>query len=241
MKKTDVIEKMMRFHLSRQEALLYLCLIEHGQLTGYEASKLTGISRSNVYGSLNVLADKGAAMVQEAGGPTYYMAVELEEFINNQLRSLEVDKEYLLTHMPKMISSKEGYLTIQGADNIRDKAFNMILGCRMRLYLAAAKEIIEQLRPALVEAGSRGLKIVIISSPGCEQLATHFYEDKPEEGQLRLITDSTYVLTGELTGNSTDTCLYSGQENLVTVMKEALRNKIKLLEIEERKKERDDD
>ena len=101
MKKTDVIEKMMRFHLSRQEALLYLCLIEHGQLTGYEASKLTGISRSNVYGSLNVLADKGAAMVQEAGGPTYYMAVELEEFINNQLRSLEADKEYLLTHMPK--------------------------------------------------------------------------------------------------------------------------------------------
>lgn len=241
MKKAEIIERLMKFHLSRQEALLYLCLIEHGKLTGYEASKLTGISRSNVYGALNVLADKGAAMLQEAGGVTHYEAVELEEFIDNHLRSLREDKDYLLTHMPKMMSSKEGYLTIQGAENIRAKAYNMILGCQMRLYLAGSREIIEQLKPALLEAKGRGLKIVIISNPGGGGQATHFYPDQPEEGQLRLITDSTYVLTGELTGNSTDTCLYSGQENLVTVMKEALRNKIKLLEIEERKKERDND
>ncbi|MBQ9991425.1 MAG: TrmB family transcriptional regulator [Lachnospiraceae bacterium] len=241
MDKTDVIERLMRFHLSRQEALIYLCLIEHGQLTGYEASKLTGVSRSNVYGSLSTLVDKGAAMVQEAGNPTYYNAVGIEEFLDNQLRSLEKDREYLLTHMPKMIQSTEGYLTIQGANNILDKAFHMISGCEMRLYLAASGTIVEQLKPVLKNARKRGLKIVIISDRDYWDLATSYYEDEADEGQIRLITDSTYVLTGELTGSSTDTCLYSGQENLVTVMKEALRNKIRLLEIEGMKKEREND
>lgn len=241
MEKTDVIEKLMRFHLSRQEALIYLCLIEHGQLTGYEASKLTGVSRSNVYGSLSTLVDKGAAMIQEAGNPTYYNAVGIEEFSDNQIRALEKDREYLLSHMPKMVQSTEGYLTIQGANNILDKAFHMISGCEMRLYLAATATIVEQLKPVLKKAGKRGLKIVIISNRGYQDLSTDYYEDEPDEGQIRLITDSAYVLTGELTGSSTDTCLYSGQENLVTVMKEALRNKIKLLEIEKRKKEREND
>ena len=55
------------------------------------------------------------------------------------------------------------------------------------------------------------------------------YETKPEDGQIRFITDSAYVLTGELTGDEHDTCLYSGQKNLVEVMKEALKDKITLL------------
>ncbi len=232
MNKADVIERLVHFHLSRQEAQVYLCLMEHGSLTGYEASKLTGISRSNVYGALSSLVDKGAAMVQESGNPTYYRAVDANEFFDNQMRALERDREYLLEHMPKTVQSSDGYLTIQGADNILNKAIHMISGCEMRLYLAASKAIVEQLVPVLKKALKRELKVVIISDHDYHELSTSFYLDKPEEGQIRLITDSTYVLTGELTGSSNDTCLYSGRENLVTVMKEALRNKIKLLEIE---------
>lgn len=237
MGKTDVIEKLMNFHLSRPEATVYLCLIENGRLTGYEAGKLTGISRSNVYGALNVLADKGAAMVQESGNTTYYVPVGLEEFLTNRIRSLKNDKEYLVKNISGIIHSQEGYLTIRGADNIRDKAYHMIVTCEMRLYLAASKEIVELLWPALLKAKGQGLKIVVISDEDYSDICTNYYFDQSEKGQIRLITDSTFVLTGELTGSSTDTCLYSGQENLVTVMKEALRNKIKLLEIEERKKE----
>ena len=59
------------------------------------------------------------------------------------------------------------------------------------------------------------------------------YHTDPEPGQLRVIIDSTYVMTGELTGSDDDSCLYSGQKNLVTVMKEALKNKIVLLSNEQ--------
>lgn len=232
MDKTGVIEKLMNFNLSRQEALVYVCLWEHGKLTGYEASKLTGISRSNVYGALNVLADKGAAVITETNN-TLYSAVDPREFLENKIQHMEEDKKYLVEHMKKAVKCEEGYITIQGYRNIKDKIRNMIKQCDMRLYLAAGGNIIKEFEDILLEAKQKGLKIVIMSDKDYSHLATRFYHDQSEEGQIRLITDSTYVLTGELKKEGTDTCLYSGQKNLVTIMKEALRNKIRLLELEE--------
>ena len=49
MDEMSYIEKLMVFGLTRQEASIYLCLYRNGTLTGYEAAKLTGISRSNVF------------------------------------------------------------------------------------------------------------------------------------------------------------------------------------------------
>lgn len=231
MGKTGVIERLMNFSLSRQEAIVYICLLEHGKLTGYEASKLTGISRSNVYGALKALADKGAAIVTESN-TTLYSAVEPDEFLTNKIFHMEEDKKYLVEHMPKVVECEEGYLTIQGYRNIKDKIRNMIEQCDMRLYMAASGNIIKEFEDALADAKKRGLKIVLMSDRDYSHVATRFYHDEPEMGQIRLITDSTYVLTGEIKGKSSDTCLYSGQKNLVTIMKEALRNKIRLLEIE---------
>ncbi len=231
MKNTDVIERLMHFNLSRQEAIIYMCLWENGKLTGYEASKLTGISRSNVYGALNVLADKGAAVVTEAN-TTQYSAVDPEEFLTNKMRQLEEDKQNILANMPKNQVKEDGYLTICGCRNIKDKIRYMIEHCEMRLYFAASGSIIREFEDILYEAKEKGLKIVLMSDRDFRHLATQFYEDKSMDGQVRLITDSAYVLTGQYMGLTSDTCLYSGQNNLVTIMKEALRNKIRLLELE---------
>ena len=56
------------------------------------------------------------------------------------------------------------------------------------------------------------------------------YKTEVEPDQIRFISDSAFVLTGQLSGSVEDKCLYSGQENLVSVMKEYLKNKIFLLE-----------
>ena len=58
----DIIEKLTYFNLTRQEATLYLTLLAEGRLTGYEATKLTGISRSNTYTALAGLVEKGAGL-----------------------------------------------------------------------------------------------------------------------------------------------------------------------------------
>ena len=58
MEEAEFTEKLLLFGLGRQEALLYRCLLQSGELTGYEAAKLTGISRSNVYNGLASLTEQ---------------------------------------------------------------------------------------------------------------------------------------------------------------------------------------
>ena len=63
---------------------------------------------------------------------------------------------------------------------------------------------------------------------GCEETV---------DGQIRLITDSSYALTGELQDEETSACLYSANPNLVRLLKDALANEIKLIEIEGKSKD----
>ena len=60
MEENTILDKLGLFGLTRQEAAIYLCLYRNGGLSGYEVSKLTGISRSNVYSGLSGQKDKGA-------------------------------------------------------------------------------------------------------------------------------------------------------------------------------------
>ena len=87
-----ITEELLHFGLTRQEANLYLTLLTHGELTGYEAAKLTGISRSNTYNALAGLVEKGAAWVMEEH-VTRYVAVPFEEFSGNVIRHLQKKKK----------------------------------------------------------------------------------------------------------------------------------------------------
>ena len=68
MRGMEITERLMHFNLTRQEATLYLLLLKAGRLTGYEAAKQTGISRSNTYTALAGLVEKGAAYIMEEAG-----------------------------------------------------------------------------------------------------------------------------------------------------------------------------
>ena len=54
------------------------------------------------------------------------------------------------------------------------------------------------------------------------------YHTAKRGGSVRLITDSSYALTGELREETHTTCLYSANRNLVQLLKDALANEIQL-------------
>ena len=222
----DIIEKLTYFNLTRQEATLYLTLLAEGRLTGYEATKLTGISRSNTYTALAGLVEKGAAYVLEDKA-TRYTPVPLDEFCENRVRRLQELKEELLRELPSTSQSVDGYITIKGATEIINKLKNTIA----RIYVSATDSAIEALRGELTEAVGRGLKVVIITGrPFVLEGAIIYYAHKPSS-QIRLIADSQEVLTGDLADGSNSTCLYSSKQNLVDLFKDALKNEIKLIEL----------
>lgn len=222
------LDNLVSFGLTRQEAQIYSTLLLHGQMTGYEVSKETGISRSNVYAALSALVEKGAAYLIE-GESTKYTPVAIKKFTENVLSDLSRKAKDLEKNAPQQLVQQEGYITILGAANIRNKIREMLLATELRLYIMAPAAIINEFDAELQELITAGKKVVILSD-NYKLKGAKIYETKPEEGQLRFITDSAYVLTGELTGSTHDSALYSGQKNLVSVMKEALKNKIILLE-----------
>lgn len=228
----ELIEGLTHFNLTKQEATLYVLLLKEGYLTGYEAAKQTGISRSNTYTALAGLVEKGAAYVLEEGKVTRYTPVAPEEFCTNKIDRLQEIKQKVLSQLPVLKSDAEGYITIKGELEIINKLKNTVRQAEARIYVSANKRVMELLKSELVDALDRGLKVVIISDKQFILPQAICYGTEKQNEQIRLIADSQTVVTGDLEDEENSTCLYSCKRNLVDLFKDALKNEIKLIELQ---------
>lgn len=229
----DTIELLTSFGLTRQEATLYLALNQEGSLTGYEAAKHTGISRSNTYTALAGLVDKGAALVMESKA-THYVPVPVEEFCQNKIKRLSQMAEQLARAIPARAELPAGYITVKGSRHILEKAANIIAQAQRRVYLSAGEPVVSQLGPTLASLAAAGKKVVVITSSPETIAGARVYRAKVPAGQIRLIADSCRVLTGDV-ADSASTCLYSEKQNLVDLIKDTIKNEIKLIKLENEK------
>ena len=90
----ELVQALKNIGFTQQEAIIYITLCKYGELTGYEASKISGISRSNVYATLASLVEKGRAYTIESSA-TKYVATPKKELICNIQRSFEDNIKYL--------------------------------------------------------------------------------------------------------------------------------------------------
>lgn len=225
------------FGLSRQEALVYQNLLLYGKRTGYEIAKETGISRSNVYGALSVLAEKGAAYVLEESAKKY-IPVKLEEFCGNWIRKLKEEEQWMRENLPDIKEVEEGYITIEGDANIRDKLHNLIRNAAERVYISGTGAHIHEFAEDLELLVEKKRKVVIITDEDGAFPGTSVYLTGDKGNQIGVIVDSKYALSGEYGGGNTNTCLYSGQKNFVELFKNALANEIRLIRIGQESLER---
>ena len=236
MQQSELIEKIMNFGLTRQEALIYQYLIISGESTGYEVAKEVGISRSNAYNSLSSLVDKGGAYLQN-GATNKYVAVSINEFCGNKIRNLEQDRKDLEANL-KAKEEAEGYVTISGYQNIQDKIENMLDSVEQRVYISISGNQLSLFSDKLGKLVSMEKKVVVITdTPQVHNDCNVYISDSLMQNQIRLIVDSKYVLTGDFGESKEDTCLYSGQKNFVSLFKDAMRNEIELIKLRSEKKD----
>lgn len=57
------------------------------------------------------------------------------------------------------------------------------------------------------------------------------YRNEKQPGHIRLISDTTHVLTGELKTSGDSTALYSRNRNLIDVIRDSLKNEITLIDL----------
>lgn len=224
----DLIESLMATGLTRQEAHLYLLLHTEGVMTGYEAAKQSGISRTNAYMGLSGLAAKGAAQRID-GDVQRYAAIPVDQYCSNKRREYETNLTWLNEHMPTYRENTEPFITIKGRRNILNQMQNLIGQAEHRLYLSLSGAELDQILPDLRRACARGLKVVVITPEPPDLAGATIYRTARQPGQIRLIVDSTQVMTGELADEGASTCLFSRHQTLVTLFKEAMVNEIKLI------------
>lgn len=226
----DAIEALGQFGLTRQEASLFVVLTSEGELSGYEAARQAGISRSNAYAALASLAEKGAVYRLD-GVPPRYQALPVDEFCGHRLRGLRETAELLTRSIPPRRCSFEAYLTVEGRQNIVDRLRSMVAGAEKRIYLALPPSVVALAASELRAAGERGVKLVVVSSADPGLPGAGFHQRTVAEDQVRMIVDSSEVLTGDLGPQDQGSCLYSKRKHLVDLFKDALRNEIRLIEL----------
>lgn len=209
---------------TQQEALLYILLCQNGELTGYEAAKISGISRSNVYAALASLTDKGYAHLIE-GVSTKYIAVPGDELIRNAERDFKENISIIQNNLVFNVSTQEPYITISGEKNILSKIKNIIEISKLRIYVSCGISALDALYEELKDAIERGLKIVILAPQDLKDVPKHIYYPIDHVSSFKLISDTKEVIAGNLTQ-----CLYSKNTTLVSVIRESFINEISVIE-----------
>ncbi len=227
-----LIENLMKTGLTRHESELYIALCREGELTGYEAAKITGIPRANAYQALAGLVDKGGAYIVE-GSVQHYIAVPVNEYCVNVTNHLQDVVEEIKRNAPVARIPSEPYITITGFRHIINKMKNIIKEAKERVYISISEIQLSYIKDDLIKASERGLKVVAIISGDISLPGVLVHQISKNPGQVRLIADSSYVLTGEISGNDYDSCLFSKNQPLVDLIKDSLKNEITLAELKQ--------
>ncbi len=202
------------------EANVFITLCKHGALTGYEVSKITGISRSNVYSALYSLQEKGKCELAPTES-SKYIAISKDELLLSAKRYMEQILDEISTLYPEPIQeTNESYSTVSGYDNVIDKIRNHILLCKSHLYILCSTKLALLFKDELIEV-SKTRRITIICEDNLElssNIKVLYRDSDPKV--FHMIIDTSSLITGEIATNHSQ-CLYSNNKSLVSLMRDS--------------------
>lgn len=233
-----MIEKALRrMGLTGHEAQVYISTVQKQQQTGYEIANDTGIARANVYAALSTLLDKGYVhKVNET--PARYVAVTPSELSAKVLHSIEEAGQFLVENLKEQDIEEDSVINLTGEENILEKTIYLLQNAESTIYIDAFAGDLHRLSPELIQACRRGIKVVIISLGKFFLPDMLIYENLTpaswiiNEGRpLRLIVDSSLMLTGELGREKLSRGIYSRNTTLVMLAKHSYTQEIILAEV----------
>lgn len=204
----EVIAQLQSLGFTQYEAQAYITLLRRSPLNGYELAKASGIPRANIYGVLDKLEERGAAMRLNMQGSVQYTPVAPDELIRRlrqQIQSSLDDTQQSLSNITSQVEYDEIW-NARGYAALLEHASAVIDAANSSLDVAIWPEEAKALAERLQQAKNRGVKLTTLCMAGCPQecgaCSGRVFRYQVLPGQSTrwtvLIPDESEVLAGEI-------------------------------------------
>jgi len=159
-----IIDDLVSLGYTEYEARVYLALVEHPEVSGYEASKHSGVPRSRVYEVLGDLVDKGAALQMSVDDRNVYRPLPYRALLekHRQKTSTTLDRlEKRLAALPRE-SEEYSFFALSGRDAVMAHAREMIESTQHTVFVSCWPQELELLDGPLQAARDRGVIVATL-------------------------------------------------------------------------------
>lgn len=224
-------------NFSESESKVYLTLLQNNPMTGYEASKQSGVPRSKVYNILESLRDKGAVLVSKQTDPVNYSAVDIQEVIDNfkyQMNDRLSDVSEELERFNHKIESTELW-SLKGYENVFNRCRRLIQEAKSTVLLQVWEEDLPLIYDELKQFEARSGNLVVIlysKNKNYDVDLKHVYAHGFEEAMLEenrgcrwinLVVDDEALIFGHIEPKNVEV-LWTKAPSMVFLAKENVRH-----------------
>jgi sugar-specific transcriptional regulator TrmB len=156
-----VVDSLQRLGLSLYEAKLCVGLLKFGAQNGNELSRNTGVPSSKVYSTLDKLTAAGIVNQVNHGSTAEYMCIGPAEFLRVLRERYAQPLALLETTLPSLATEAHAVEIVQMSTlrAIADHALGVVASAHEEIFVSAWDDALDWLRPALVEAEGRGVRV----------------------------------------------------------------------------------
>ncbi len=222
---------------TQYEARVYLSLLEHYPVTGYELSKQSGVPASKIYQVLNRLKERDIVLVLDEE-PVRYVPHPPEEVLAH-LRQRYLDSlNYLQTELEQLYrrsSATSQYIwNVGGREAILQKVLQFVTEAREEIFLSLWQAEYEPLQEAIQAAHQRGVEVHLVyygrESLPLPRVYPHGREEeilrRRQSRRLALAVDESRMLIANFPLNGRATAAWTENTGLVLLTKDYITHDI---------------
>ncbi|MFB5268808.1 TrmB family transcriptional regulator [Paenibacillus enshidis] len=183
------------------EAKVMVELAQGGAASGYEVSKRTGASRSNVYAALQRLAGQGFLRVGE-GEPARYSMLPVEELTRIISGRLQESLETVERKMPRQEHEQAPFHNLEGDRDVMTSLARELGGAKHEIVVDVRREEVALVLDMLEQAEQRGVKVLWACDSGEAALGQWLprgaFETEPIPGgrKFSFVVDRRWCMLG---------------------------------------------
>lgn len=225
----DPISHLQEIGFTRYEAMIYVALVSHPGLTGYEVSKYSGVPRAKVYEVLESMTQRGHVLVAHEDDRQLYRALPHDLLLDRYRTRLEQVVGGLREQLGviEKLPHDSPISTIRGHESVMQRAHEMIAEAGRSVLVSGFPQELLDLRTGLQSKENSGLSIYALiygtddlglTNLYYHNVSPHQYRQTDRYGRwLALIRDMDEALLCQVRSDGT-TALWTSNMGVVMAL-----------------------